>query len=398
MPPRHYYHLSQQLILNHVITYRVVTPPAVATLLAVLRPETIRKWLRRTPNLPPRLLGTFMDALGKLRHQHADLEHILPSTIEPPVPTDLTVLSLNVRVSAHNKHRGLAAVLQKIHYPDVACLQEIGQLPPKFVFHPMYLSWSSDNSRNAIGVAILARRMAGLEILDVSFSPDSRAMQVRMSYIKQLIQVVCVYLQAGGTAAELRPTLLWVALLLITRAFTTILAGDVQYNPGWNPYFPISPPSIVKAFQEIVPQHMTAAVPTSSLPTWISGQGYSGALDHILTTRLTHPVKASICIEGPFPSDHMPILAEVKGLTRSPVPPAMSAKGRYLVPRFPEDSQLDKFREHFDQRYPATVVSSLNVDLQSFSNSVVSSLEATFGPPTDYVAIPRLVQNVLGLF
>ena len=138
-------------------------------------------------------------------------------------------------------------------------------------------------------------------------------MQIRMSYQKQLIQVVCVYLQAGGTATELRPTLLWVAPQLLTRAYTTILAGDFQYNPGWNPFYPISPPSTVRDFQELVPPHMTAAVPKSSQLTWISEQGFLGALDHILTTSQTCSVTVTLCMEAPFPSDHMPILAEIKG-------------------------------------------------------------------------------------
>ena len=76
--------------------------------------------------------------------------------------------------------------------------------------------------------------------------------------------------------------------------FTTILAADFQCNPGWNPFFPFSPPSIAKAFQEILPQHLEPSIPTSSPPTLISEQGYSGALDHILTTSLTPPVKVNL--------------------------------------------------------------------------------------------------------
>ena len=262
----------------------------------------------------------------------------------------------------------------------------------------MYLSWNTDNDRNSIGVAILVRRVAGLEIQGVTYSPDSRAMQLQMSYTGQLIQVICVSLQSGGTAAELRPTLLWVAPLLVTQRVTTILAGDFQYNPSWNPFFPISPPSIVKTFHEIVPQHIVPSVPVSSLPTWMSEQGYSGALDHILTTKQDSSVELTICMEVPFPSDHLPILAEIRSLSRAPVPPAMSAKGRYLVPRFPDESQLDAFREHFGQLYPPAPTSSLDTDFQSFSNSILSSLEATFRLPADYVAVPRLVQNVLGTF
>ena len=188
------------------------------------------------------------------------------------------------------------------------------------------------------------------------------------------------------------------APLLVTQRATTILAGDFQYNPGWNRFFAISPPSIVEAFQEIVPQHMVSAVPTSSQLTWINEQGYLGALDHILTTKQDPPVELTVCMEVPFPSNHLPILAELKGLTRASVPPAMSAKGRYWVPRFPDESQLDMFREHFDQAYPATRTPSLDADLQSFFNSVLSSLEAAFGPPADYVAIPRLVQNAPEMF
>ena len=262
----------------------------------------------------------------------------------------------------------------------------------------MYLSWKTDNDRNSIGVAILVRRVAGLEVHGVTCSPDSRSMRLQMSYNGQLIQVICVYLQSGGTAAELRPTLLWVAPLLVNERVTTIMAGGFQYNPGCNPLFPISPPPIIKAFQEIVPQHIVSVVPVSSLPTWISEQGYSGALDHIPTTKQDSSVELTVCMEVPFPSDHLPILAEIRGLSRAPVPPAMSAKGRYLVPQFPDESQLDASRERFGQVYPPAHTPSLDMDFQSFSNSILSSLEATFGPQADYVAIPRLVQNVLGTF
>ena len=192
--------------------------------------------------------------------------------------------------------------------------------------------------------------------------------------------------------------MLWVAPLLVTQRVTTISAADFQYNPGWNPLFPISPPSIVKAFQEIVPQHMLSAVSVSSQPTWISEQGYSGALDHILTTKQDSSVELTVCVEVPLPSDHLPILAEIRSPTGAPVPSAMSAKGRYLVPRFPDESQLDAFRGHFDQAYPPAHAPSLDTDFQSFSNSILSSLEAIFGPPADYVAVPRLVQNILGTF
>ena len=102
----------------------------------------------------------------------------------------------------------------------------------------------------------------------------------------------------------------------------------------------------------------------------------------------------TMCMEVPFPADHLPILAEIRSLSRAPVPLAMLAKGRYFVPRFPDGSQLDAFREHFGQVSPPAHNLSLDMDFQFFSNSILSSLEATFGPPADYVAIPRLVQNV----
>jgi len=41
-------------------------------------------------------------------------------------------------------------------------------------------------------------------------------------------------------------------------------------------------------------------------------------------------------------------------------------------------------------------VASLDVDIQSFSAAIVASLEHTFGPPADFVAVPRLVLNIQG--
>ena len=66
--------------------------------------------------------------------------------------------------------------------------------------------------------------------LEDSYSPETRAMLPLISYGKQLLPMVCVSLQAGGTAAECRPALLWIAPPLLTRESTTM------YSP---PYWPL---------------------------------------------------------------------------------------------------------------------------------------------------------------
>ena len=111
------------------------------------------------------------------------------------------------------------------------------------------------------------------------------------------------------------------------------MGGDFQHNPGFHPGFPTSAPSITRAFQEILPDSVFPARPTTAEPTWVSAQGHVGALDHVVSSL---PATITSRIDITFPSDHIPQLASFQSLRPAPPLPSIHSKGRrYLLPKTP---------------------------------------------------------------
>ena len=94
-----------------------------------------------------------------------------------------------------------------MEFPDIVMLQEIGKLPSDFMFHPLYMAFHTHTDRNSLGVAILLRRVLGIQMQEQHFSPDHRAIVVRFLYNDKPFQVVNLYLKSKAEAHEIRATL-----------------------------------------------------------------------------------------------------------------------------------------------------------------------------------------------
>ena len=78
------------------------------------------------------------------------------------------------------KNAALHALIKELDFPLFLFLQE--QLPDQFVFHPLYVAYFSHTTKNSIGVAVLIRRIQHLTVMENHYSPDHRALVVRIPY------------------------------------------------------------------------------------------------------------------------------------------------------------------------------------------------------------------------
>ena len=256
----------------------------------------------------------------------------------------------------------------------------------------MYLSVSTQVGENSSGLAILVHRVAGLQLLERHLSPDDRAIVLRIKSGEVTLKLVNVYLKSGSAAYELRPTLLWIQSHLCLHQMDQLtIGGDFQHNPGFHPGFPCSAPSITRAFQEILPDSVSPARPTTAEPTWVSAQGHVGALDHVIYSL---PATITSCIDITFPSDHIPQLARFQSVHPVSPLPAIHSKGRYLLPKTPGTRTVQQFQEAFGQLKPIWRTQPLGVAIQYFSKAILQAVQTVAGPPANYLDRPNAVVQI----
>ena len=102
-----------------------------------------------------------------------------------------------------------------MNFPDIILLQKIGKLPRDFIFHPLHMAFYTCTDRNSLGVAILLRRVLGIQFQEQHVSLDCRAIVIVLLYKSQPLQVINLYLKLKAEAFEIRSTLDWLAPFLI---------------------------------------------------------------------------------------------------------------------------------------------------------------------------------------
>ena len=137
--------------------------------------------------------------------------------------------------------------------------------------------------------------------------------------------------------------------LLLTPAQVVVLTGDLNANCRWAPYLLVAPTPLCDL---VLPTLARLGLRRLSLlaeaPTWVSPQGFVGALDHIF---LRSPSEAAHSTEvrsdSSFPSDHLPVVTTLHGVPPTPQPICLSKRGRFPIPRKPLDSQLRTLNDTF---------------------------------------------------
>ena len=179
------------------------------------------------------------------------------------------------------KHIALRQLLQYLHYPVVVFLQVVGMLPRHFVFHCLYWHAHTVVPHSSAAVAVLVRRDARVQLGDFVHHAEGRAIILDILYLDVPVQLVNVYMSAKGRAKEYRPLLQWLRAHVAPDSHLVLMGGgDFQCNPGWARDCVSTNSEVVSPLLEFVDDmQMHPFLQGTQGPTWVSDQGFVGALD-----------------------------------------------------------------------------------------------------------------------
>ena len=124
--------------------------------------------------------------------------------------------------------------------------------------------------------------------------------------------------------------------------------------------------------------------PLAEAPTWVSPQGFAGALDHIfLRTPSEAAHTTEVRYDSGFPSDHLPVTATLHDLPPAPQLVCPSKKGRFPIPREPLASQLRTLNDTFRAELtpPPPGAPSAQPRYTEVTSALYTAATAAFGRP-----------------
>ena len=131
----------------------------------------------------------------------------------------------------------------------------------------------------------------------------------------------------------------------------------------------------------------------SSGPTWISAQGYAGALDHFFVTASSgQQPDARVHYDVVFPTDHFPLVLHVYSLKMCE-PSSKLHKG---IQYQPNQQKHGMFQAVFQQAFAVHTSLCFNDITQHFTEAMLHVATTAFGTPSDAYAVPALVEKVQG--
>ena len=309
LPEHHHVILPQSLHSRVSVTAIGLTRACVLAIAATYHPRHLRKWVRGLPHALPA-------AVVRKLTQHSTSAGSCP---DPPLSGHVSprpdVMTLNVQMSLRPKLRALDVLVRECQYPLTLHIQEAGPLIIQWV-HPLYHTIQAP-ARVAGGCATLLYRTADLTVTSHSAHPSGRALVTHFTMAGVTHCQANVYFPADGKLDTLQEILDWVyPYLLLTPARVVVLTGDLNANCRWVPHLPVSPASlcdlVLPTLARLGIRHLH---PLAEAPTWVSPQGFAGALDHIF---LHAPSEAAHTTEvrsdSTFPSDHLPVTATLHDL------------------------------------------------------------------------------------
>ena len=135
--------------------------------------------------------------------------------------------------------------------------------------------------------------------------------------------------------------------------------------------------------------------PLAETPTWVSLQGFAGALDHIFLrtpSEATHTTE--VRSDSSFPSDHLPVIATLHDLPPAPQLVGPSKKGRFPIPRGPLASQLRTLNDTFRAELtpPPPGAPSALPRYTEVTSALYTAATAAFGSPVPSQPVPLAVR------
>ena len=196
--------LPKQRYTRYTMHIRMITRTSQVRIFPAFKHHTFKKMFCNTLRVPEHIRKMFDQVMISDVQTHQSSRKHITILAEQAC---FSVLSLNVQVNVKSRHRPLQCLLRQHSYPLVIFLQEIGKIPDKYVFHPLYAACYTPLTANSSGVAILIRRVSQFCVLEEHCSLDNRAQVVRLLYMEKRVQLCNVYLKSGPEPHEIRFTM-----------------------------------------------------------------------------------------------------------------------------------------------------------------------------------------------
>ena len=224
-------------------------------------------------------------------------------------------------MSLRPKLRAPDVLVREYQYPLTLHVQESGPLILQTV-HPLYHTIQAP-AKVAGGCATLLYGAPDLYVTSHCAHPTGRALITPFTIAGVTHCHANVYLPADGDLEVLQEVHDWMyPRLLLTPARVVVPTGDLNVNCRWAPYLPLAPaPLCDLVLPTLARLGLRRLGPLAEAPTWVSPQGFVGALDYIF---LRSPSEAAHSTEArsdsSFPSDHLPVVTTLHGLPPAPQP------------------------------------------------------------------------------
>ena len=236
------------------------------------------------------------------------------------------------------------------------------------------------------GCAVLLHRAADLTVTSHSAHGSGRALVTHFTVAGVAQCHANVYFPANGDLDTLQEILDGVyPYLLLTPARVVVLTGELNAKCHWVSHLPVSPASLCDlVLPTLARLGMRRLHPLAEAPTWVSPQGFAGALDHIfLRTPSDAAHTTEVRSDSSFPCDHLPVTATLHDLPPAPQLVCPSKKGRFPIPREPLASHLhtlnDTFRAELTPQPPGTPDAPPHY--AAVTSALYAAATAAFGPP-----------------
>ena len=195
-----------------------------------------------------------------------------------------------------------------------------------------------------------------------------------------------VFFPADGNLDTLQEILDWVyPYLLLTPARVVVLTGVLNANCRWVSHLPVSPASLCDlVLPTLARLGMRRLHPLAEARTWVSPQGFAGALDQIfLRTPLEAAHTTEVRSDSSFPYDHLPVTATLHDLPPAPQLVCPSKKGRFPIPREPLASQLRTLNDTFraELTTPPSGAPNAQPRYTEVTSALYAAATAAYGPP-----------------
>ena len=369
------------------ITFTSTSPQCLVLLIGIVRPRTLETIMKSdcrlgiSSSVKTRLMRRLHD-LDQLASTYTFQMAPAPCPSAPP-PTEVTICTLNVRVSIVGKVGALTNLLHNQQYPDIVCLQEVGPRAPQFLALPQYHCYTPPTSRASLGCAILLRRHLNITLVHTDHDDRGRAACSIFSITTISLIVFCIYMPATPDIQTFQDILHWCSAKMLSYPDAIpICAGDWNVNPAWSTGFPTASGSITDLAQSFLRDHDLCRVRCDpELPTWVSPRGLLACIDHILVPENLVSCPATVVLGDPFPTDHFPVLASLP--IQRPSDPILS------------DPPIQRFAT--DRLHDATIVATytaMTEDILGDFDSLSSTTSQLCAALTD--GIRQAASQVLG--